>query len=98
MKIVVNRAYGGFRLTDMALYALLEKGCSKEYVEEVNHCSTVASRSKKELVEVVERLGSMAWPANSGTSLEVVEVPDDVNVYIDDYDGYETIREEHRVW
>ena len=30
--------------------------------------------------------------------LRIVDIPDDVNWYIDDYDGIETVREHHRTW
>lgn len=48
------------------------------------------------LVEVVEELGEGA----SGTvsNLKVVEIPDDIDWEIDEYDGLETIREKHRIW
>lgn len=48
------------------------------------------------LVEVVEELGEEA----SGTfaNLSVVEIPDDIDWEIDDYDGVETIHEKHRTW
>lgn len=48
------------------------------------------------LVQVVEELGDEAndW----ATSLRIADVPDDAKWYIDDYDGIETVREEHRTW
>lgn len=48
------------------------------------------------LVEIVEALGEMA---NGGyAELEVVEIPDDVEWEISDYDGVETVEEKHRSW
>ena len=48
------------------------------------------------LVKVVEKLGKKA----NGTyaDLEVVEVPDDVSWYVEEYDGIEWISENHRTW
>ena len=53
-------------------------------------------RADKELVEVVEKLGTKAndWAA----SLKIVEVPDGVVWVIHDYDGMETVQEKHREW
>lgn len=48
------------------------------------------------LVQVVEELGN---EANGDFSrLRIADVPDDVKWYIDDYDGIETVNEEHRTW
>ena len=48
------------------------------------------------LVQVVEELG---YEANGNCArLRVADVPDDVNWYIDDYDGRETVREISRSW
>lgn len=54
-------------------------------------------RSDPILVRVVEELGSKA-ASGSMASLKVVEIPDDVKYYIHDYDGCETVHEEHRSW
>ena len=54
------------------------------------------SRTDENLIKVVEELGS---EANSKFSdLKIVEIPDDVEWEIDDYDGIETIHEIHRSW
>lgn len=48
------------------------------------------------LVQVVEELGEEV----DGTyaSLKVVEIPDDVEWQIEDYDGSEWVAEKHRTW
>jgi len=48
------------------------------------------------LVSVVESLGEMA--NGKFAQLEIVEIPDDVEWEIDDYDGMESIEEAHRSW
>jgi hypothetical protein len=49
------------------------------------------------LVSIVQELGT---DANDGTysKLKVVEIPDDVQFIIQDYDGCEWIAEKHRTW
>lgn len=53
-------------------------------------------RTDPVLVQVVEELGEAA--CDWASSLRIADVPDDAKWYIDDYDGIETIREEHRTW
>lgn len=48
------------------------------------------------LVEVVEELGERA--DGDYASLKVVEIPDDVDYVIEEYDGTEWISEIHRTW
>jgi len=53
-------------------------------------------RTDEDLVKVVEMLGTKAFGEYS--SLKVVEIPDDISWHIDEYDGAETIHEDHRSW
>ena len=89
MKVVINKCYGGFQLSRRAYEELgLEwDGYGFAYDND---------RANPKLVEVIERLGS----TGSGMfgSLKVVEIPDDVEWEIENYDGIETIREKHRIW
>ena len=48
------------------------------------------------LVQVVEELGERA--NGSCASLAVVEIPDDVEWHISEYDGSEHVAENHRTW
>lgn len=58
------------------------------------------NRNHPLLVKVVEELGGGHRKGASGefADLKVVEIPDDIDYEIDDYDGVETIRESHRTW
>lgn len=136
MKIVVNRRFGGFSLSPLAIQQYLElkgKQCffykqdrekggyykvpleeadtydnslTKDYgertsddwesFEEGYFYYNDIERNDPDLVTVVERLGGKA----NGTfaNLKVVEIPDDVNWEIDEYDGSETVHEVHRTW
>jgi hypothetical protein len=59
-------------------------------------CRSDIERNDPVLVQVVEQLGKAAWGDYS--ELKVVEVPDGVDWYIDEYDGKERVAETHRVW
>jgi len=53
-------------------------------------------RDDKDLVTVVEELGREA--SDKYADLKVVEVPDDADWEIDEYDGSEWVSEKHRRW
>ncbi len=53
-------------------------------------------RDDEELVKVVKELGSKA--NGSHAELVVVKIPSGVEWEISEYDGMETIEEEHRIW
>lgn len=48
------------------------------------------------LIQVIEELGSKGNGRHA--KLSVIEIPDDVEWEIDEYDGVETVREVHRSW
>jgi hypothetical protein len=53
-------------------------------------------RKDVRLVQTVEELGDAA--SGQCAKLKVVEIPDDVDWQIDEYDGQETVREKSREW
>lgn len=139
MKVVVNRCYGGFGLSDKAIEMVMKRkglGCFRykqtkykyrDGADEYTRCETFGNsdmfthyqtedlgekvgklpnetywyygrleRDDADLIAVVEELGEEA--NGRLAKLEVVDIPDDVNWEIDDYDGIETIHEVHRSW
>ena len=54
------------------------------------------ARDDPALVAVVQELGAKADGRHA--ELKVVEIPDDVNWYIEEYDGCEWVAERHRTW
>lgn len=158
MKIVINKCFGGYKLSAKAIKAILKrKGhqcfcyvpsyvadyksgdlnlvfyrrwddetepaamradfynicfVTKDYGETVDpdkffnirkrlDCYTSFSfgydRTDPDLVAVVEELGPEVNGSPS-TELHVIEIPDDVEWEITDYDGWEQVEEKHRVW
>ena len=87
MKIVINRCYGGFGLSDAAR---LEMGIDKT----VYHGDL--KRNDKRLIAAVEKLGDAA--SDELAQLKVVEIPDGIEYTIEEYDGIEWVAEKHRVW
>lgn len=139
MKVVVNRCYGGFGLSDKAIEMVMKRKGLNCYrykqtkyrfesgVNEYTKCDAFNNddiftyyltedlgekidklsnetfwyygnleRDDTDLIAVVEELGNEA--NGRFANLKVIEIPDDVNWEIDDYDGVETIHEVHRSW
>lgn len=107
MKIVINRDYGGFGLSDEA-HAFIAKrkgwthACSDYNIDYWYSepgkpvYSSQLSRTDPDLVAAVETLGANA--NGRYADLKIVEVPDNVDWYIDEYDGLEEVCEKHRSW
>lgn len=91
MKVVINDCYGGFCLSREAYeyLGLSWDGFGFAYDND-------KMRASEALVACVEALGDRA--NGMCARLKVVEIPDDVSWYIDEYDGLEIIRERHRSW
>ena len=85
MKIVINRCYGGFGLSEKAMKFF---GVGSEWPD--------IARNDPKLVECVEKLGEEA--NGMYAELKVVEIPDNVNWEIGEYDGLEWVEEVHRRW
>lgn len=89
-KIVINTCYGGFGLSTEAMdqYRFLSNSAVK--------CSKDIARDDPNLVSVIEQLKDYA--NGEFSELKIVEIPDDVQWQIMDYDGIEWISEIHRTW
>jgi len=146
MKVVVNRCFGGFGLSNKAikmLASLKGKECyfykqvgyswdndddenlyikvdekerdsfistvNKDYGEKTNSFNKEdydlgfdkysygkEFRIDKDLIKVIETLGNEA--DGNYASLDIVEIPNDIEWEINEYDGSETIEEVHRSW
>lgn len=90
MKIIINTCYGGFGLSKEALALFNERsGTTITYERDIE-------RNNPILVEIVEQLGESADGGHA--ELKVVEIPDDVQWQIEEYDGNEWVAETHRKW
>jgi hypothetical protein len=102
MKIVINRCWGGFNLSQAAqkLYYELQNSEPGKWLERFDSYEHFEpwelDRCDPYLVQVVEQLGEKSWGRHS--ELKVVIIPDDVDWFIGNYDGIETIHEQHRQW
>ena len=101
MKVVINRCYGGFVLSDEcseALGGVVSDRCGTwnfyKFPEFPDNCDW---RTNPKLIELIETKGS-EWCSGCCSKLKVVEIPDGTDYIITDYDGMEQIEEAHRVW
>ena len=90
MKVVINKCFGGFGLSKVA------EGLYLEATEKEEVLAWEIPRDDPVLVRIVEELGKKSWGIYA--ELKVVEVPDDVEWFIEDYDGIEWVAEVHETW
>jgi hypothetical protein len=111
-KIVINKSYGGFGLSDAAVEMYLTKknisftvqtkksilfGSDKVFfVNGVYFLRHLIERDDPVLIETIEQLGEEA--SEEYSDLKIIEIPADVKWHIQEYDGEEWIAENHRTW
>lgn len=83
MKIVVNRAFGGFSVS----IAFLDSIC--EGYNPVDDCDRFRHDSR--LIEYIEKYGTEK-ASGDGSRLVVVEVPKGKKYIVVDYDGFEEVK------
>ena len=91
-KIVINTCYGGFGLSESSL----EDYKKRKNITDENFYHWDIPRDCPDLVAMVEEGGTDVDGIYS--ELKVVDVPDDANWYIEEYDGMEHVAERHRTW
>ena len=106
-KIVINRDYGRFDISDEAYSFIAKKkgwqhACDdydRSYFIAGNNDYRYADDLDRDDPDLVQCLETLAEAANSRHSeLKIVEVPSDVDWMICEYDGIEWVAEQHRTW
>jgi hypothetical protein len=92
-KVVINTCFGGFGLSAKA-EALYCAYANLNLNEFSNHD---IDRDSPILLQVIEQLGIDECHGKYA-SLKIVEIPDDVEWHIAEYDGKEHVAEDHRTW
>lgn len=88
-KVLLNKDYGGFQIYD----EVQKEYFSRTGIEISKYCND--KREDEVLIDIVERLGEKA---NVYSELVIVEIPEDLDYIIDDYDGIETLHEKVKEW
>lgn len=113
MKVVINKGFGGFQLSDEQFQRVLTiKGIefdtklSEFGWTDYNQKGTDKplefniwdmERNDPALVQMLEESGDYAVDSWSD-GLKIVEVPDDISWHIAEYDGNEWVAEDHQTW
>jgi len=102
MKIAINRCWGGFSVSEAVFDFLGIEWDGYGYLQnenfgEVGMDDYNAWRSHPKLIEAIEHIGAKA-ASGKLAEIEVITIPDGVQWHIDDYDGMESIHEDHRSW
>lgn len=88
-KVVISERHGGFGLSTEAEVRMRELGWDGKDERDIE-------RDDPRLVQVVEEMGDAANSRYS--NLKVIEIPDDVKWHVHEYDGFESLHEDHRSW
>lgn len=96
-EIVVNRCFGGFSLSKKAAEWLGLKwdgyGCYEYYRSSDN------GRNHRDDAKLIACLKALKKEANGRfAALKIIKIPDGIDWYIDDYDGFECVRERGHCW
>ena len=110
-RVVINKCFGGFSLSNAAVQRYgelaglnlvsIDKGYFNlwyiDSVDDENFFSMYnIDRDDPILIQVVEELGESSW--GGAAELKVIEIPDNVEWEIEEYDGQEWVSEVHRTW
>ena len=101
MKIVLNRCFGGFSLSRTVFDELGIKWDDYGYLSNedlgIKSDNYMAYRADSKLIAAIEKVG-IRESTGDLAELEIVDIPDDIEWEILEYDGTETVHEEHRSW
>lgn len=91
MKIIINKSFGVFDISKKALDLFYER-----IGTEIIDLYVTDLRVNPIFISIVEELCEESYGKRS--KLKVIEIPDDIDYYISDYDGIESVHENHRIW
>lgn len=91
-KVAINREYGGFGLSEAAQKRYME--LTGKYYETYDDDF---KRDDPILIGIIEEYGEKIC-SGAHCKLKIVEIPDDVDFVIEEYDGLEWVSEKHRTW
>lgn len=93
MKIAICAQHGGFSLSEAVREELESAGCAEEFKGYRVH----DQRADPRLIAAIEKVG-LERAGGGHCTMAIVEIPDDVEWYIHEWDGLETVHEKHRTW
>jgi hypothetical protein len=94
--VVDPHSYGTFFWATPNLTALSADVKYRDYTPDNLISDRDIDRDDKDLVDIISEMGESAYGEHA--RLRVVEIPDGVSWFIDEYDGREHVAEEHQTW
>ncbi len=91
-KVVINKCYGGFSLSDKAK----ELYCKLKDINEVDYWRGEIERDDPILIQVVDKFGEAA--NGSCAKLRIIEIPEEIDWQVEEYDGMEWVAQKHQTW
>ena len=89
-RVVINKCHGGFGLSTKALNRYSELSGQDSFDDRD------IPRDDPYLVQIIHELGEDA--DGRYAELKIVEIPANVDWFIEEYDGREWVAEKHRIW
>ena len=91
-RVLINKCYGGFGFSEF-----LVTEYKRRTGEDIDSRYDDDFRVDKTVIEIFEEFGSKKC-SGGFAALKLIEIPDDVEYEIKDYDGIEWVAEKHRTW
>lgn len=101
MEVVLNKCYGGFSVSEKVYKELNIKWDNYGYL--TNEDLKIKSdnynkyRTNKKLIKAIKKIG-LKEASGTHAELKIIEIPDDVNWEINEYDGIESVIDKERHW
>lgn len=93
-KVVINTCFGGYSLSEKVVFKFNEESGTKMSATEASY---KIPRDNDLLIRIIEEVG-VEDAGGLCADLKIIEIPDDVEFVISEYDGIETLHEKHRTW
>ncbi|MFA5048596.1 MAG: hypothetical protein WC516_06250 [Patescibacteria group bacterium] len=101
MEIVINACYGGFSVSKAVYDELGLKWDGYGYIDGetlgLKDKFGDSYRTNKQLINAIKKVG-LKKASGKFASLKIIEIPNNIEWEIDEYDGIETVHEKHDVW
>ena len=96
MKVVINKCFGGFGLSPLGKKRLAELQGRKCFFFKKNwkggSYTPVSEKNVRNEMDIYAKANG--WAAK----LQIVDIPDGISWHMENYDGIETIHEDHASW
>ena len=98
MKIVINTCYGGFSISkELSEKLEIESAYLTNASFDIDSDNYYQYRANEQLISAIEYLG-IDNCNGIYAKLKIIDIPDDVEWNIEEYDGTEWISEVHQTW